>query len=224
MSGMGFAKDTSKRTTKEWIQGIIVLFIGLTIAHLGVSLFLISSLGSDTFTIFIQGISIQVGLSIGTCHVIALILLMIVMTLTTKGYVKAGTVVCAFCGGWIIDFFLWAFGDMVQATSPLWLRLLVMLAGCVILSFGMSIVIKSNTGTGPNDLIAIILTDMVNKKRTVEFRTVRICCDIFFVALGFLAGATVGIGTIAALVLIGPCVQFFLPKSESIIQKVCPGL
>ena len=28
------------------------------------------------------------------------------MLLTIKGYVKPDTVVCAFCGGWIIDFFV----------------------------------------------------------------------------------------------------------------------
>lgn len=59
---------------------------------------------------------------------------MIIMLLTTKGYVKPGTVVCAFCGGWIIDFFLWLFKGSVTAASPMWLRLLVMLAGCIILS------------------------------------------------------------------------------------------
>lgn len=183
MSKQTFASDTRKRSPKEWVQGLATLFIGLTIAHLGVSLFLLSELGSDTFTVMIQGISLTVGLSIGTVHVIALILLMIIMLLTTKGYVKPGTVVCAFCGGWIIDFFLWLFKGSVTAASPMWLRLLVMLAGCIILSLGMSVVIESNSGTGPNDLIAIILTDKLNEKTNVQFQFVRIACDVFFVAL-----------------------------------------
>ena len=219
-----FAVDTSNRSLKQWAQGLLTLFSGLTIAHLGVSHFLVSELGSDAFTVMIQGIASTVGLSIGTCHVIALILLMIVMVLTTKGYVKPGTVVCAFCGGWIIDLFLWMIGDRINGASPMWIRLSAMLMGCIILSFGMSIVIESNSGTGPNDLVAIILTDKLNEKGNVQFRYVRIACDICFVIVGFLLGGRFGIGTIAAAFLIGPVVQFFLPRSRRLIHFCFPEL
>ncbi len=221
MADTTFAKDTSTRSYQDWAKGLLVLFIGLTIAHLGVSLFLISALGSDPFTVLIQGISLMVGLSIGTCHVIALILLMLAMVITTKGYVKPGTVVCAFCGGWIIDLFLWLFGDMVTASSPMVLRLAVLVAGCVVLSLGMSIVIKSNSGTGPNDLIAIIVTDKLKK---FPFARVRMGCDAVFTVAGVLMGGVFGIGTIVAVALIGPVVQFFLPHSEKAIAKLFPTL
>lgn len=78
-------QETSKRTAIQWAEGLLTLFVGLVIAHLGVTLFLIAELGSDTFTIFIQGLAKTCGLSIGTCHVIILILLMVVMAIFTKG-------------------------------------------------------------------------------------------------------------------------------------------
>ena len=105
-----FAVDTRHRTIKQWAQGLLVLLIGLTIAHLGVTLFLLSSLGADTFTVFVEGLSNLLGISIGTCHVGMCILLMVIMALTTRGYVKPGTILCAFCGGWIIDLFMWLLG------------------------------------------------------------------------------------------------------------------
>ncbi len=216
-----FAKDTSARSYRDWAKGLFVLFVGLTIAHFGVSLFLISSLGSDPFTVLIQGVSLMVGLSIGTCHVIALIVLMLVMLVATKGYVKPGTVVCAFCGGWIIDLFLWLFGDAITVDSPLLVRLAVLVAGCVILSLGMSVVIKSNSGTGPNDLIAVILTDKI---RALPFSRVRMLCDAVFTVAGVVMGGVFGIGTIVAVVLIGPMVQFFLPRSEKVISRLFPTL
>ena len=52
-----FASDTSSRSLKGWIKALAVLLSGLVIAHLGVALFLQSSLGTDTFTVFIQGLS-----------------------------------------------------------------------------------------------------------------------------------------------------------------------
>lgn len=151
-----FASDTSQRSVTDWIRALLALLVGLIIAHLGVTLFLLSALGTDTFTVFIQGLSRVVGLSIG-------------------------------------------------------------LAGCVILSLGMSIVINSNAGTGPNDLVAVILSDKLER---IEFRWVRMGCDAFFVILGFILGGTVGVGTIIAIFLTGPMVQFWLPKTKALLQKI----
>lgn len=212
-----FASDTSGRSIKDWAKALLVLLAGLIIAHLGVTLFLLSELGTDTFTVFIQGLSRVFGLTVGTVHVIVLCILMIVMLLTTKGYVKPGTVVCAFCGGPIIDFFTWIFGTYINGSSSMLIRIISVLAGCVILSAGMSVVINSNAGTGPNDLVAVILSDKIEK---IEFRWIRVGCDLFFVVLGFLLGGTVGAGTVLAVVLTGPLVQFWLPKSRKVINQI----
>ena len=216
-----FACSTKGRPFKERIFGLIYLFIGLTIAHFGVALFILSDLGTDTFTVFIQGLAHTVGLSIGTCHVMVLILLTVIMAILTRGYIKAGSVVCAFCGGWIIDFFMWCLNPVINSSLNIVLRIAIMLTGCVILSIGMSVVIESHAGTGPNDLIAIILTDKLRKTfPSLQFRTVRIICDVLFTAIGFILGGNVGIGTVAAAFLTGPLVQFFLPKSRSVILKL----
>ncbi|MBQ6384661.1 MAG: hypothetical protein IJJ38_00625 [Lachnospiraceae bacterium] len=45
-----------KHHIKEWAVRIVILMIGLTIAHLGVTLFLLSDLGSDPFNVLVQGI------------------------------------------------------------------------------------------------------------------------------------------------------------------------
>ena len=212
-----FASDTSGRSASDWVKALIILLIGLTIAHLGVTLFLLSELGTDTFTVFIQGLSRVFGLTVGTVHVIVLCILMVIMLLTTKGYVKPGTVVCAFCGGPIIDLFTWMLGRFINESAGMPVRVVSMVAGCVILSAGMSVVINSNAGTGPNDLVAVILSDKIER---VQFRWVRVGCDLFFVVLGFLLGGTVGAGTIAAVCLTGPLVQFFLPKTRIPVRSI----
>ncbi len=211
-----FAADTSQRSIKDWVKALLVLLLGLIIAHLGVTLFLLSELGTDTFTVFIQGLSRVFGLTVGTVHVIVLCILMFLMLISTKGYVKPGTVVCAFCGGPIIDFFTWLLGEAVNGASFMPVRIGSMLLGCVILSLGMSVVINSNAGTGPNDLVAIILSDKIEK---MEFRWVRVACDLFFVVLGFFLGGTVGVGTVCAVFLTGPLVQFWLPITKKFTES-----
>lgn len=212
-----FASDTSGRSAADWAKALVVLLVGLTVAHLGVTLFLQSALGTDTFTVFIQGLSRVFGLTVGTVHVIVLCILMVLMLATTKGYVKPGTVVCAFCGGPIIDLFTWMLQGVINEASPMALRIVSMLVGCVVLALGMSIVINSNAGTGPNDLVAIILSDKLEK---IEFRWVRVGCDLFFVAAGFLLGGTVGVGTVVAAFCTGPLVQFWLPKTAAPIRAM----
>lgn len=212
-----FAADTSGRSALDWVKALAILLAGLIIAHLGVTLFLLSELGTDTFTVFVQGLSRMCGLTVGTMHVIVLCILMAVMLLTTKGYIKPGTVVCAFCGGPIIDLFTWLLGDYINADAGMAVRIISLILGCVILSAGMSIVINSRAGTGPNDLVAVILSDKIE---SVQFRWVRVGCDLFFVVLGFLLGGTVGVGTVAAVFLTGPLVQFWLPKTKRVVQSV----
>lgn len=211
-----FQADTKKRTLRQWVVGLAVLLAGLVVAHFGVTLFLLSNLGSDPFTVFVQGISSLTGLGIGTCHVGMLILLLIIMLIFTRGYVKPGSFVCAFCGGWIIDFFLWIFSGKIGEESPLWLRILCMVAGCIILAFGMSIVIASRSGTGPNDLVAMILSDKVGARIHLQFRWVRLLCDAVFAGLGWALGGVIGAGTVVAVLLTGPVVQLFLPLSSRI--------
>lgn len=219
-----FAKDTSGRSKKDWLLALSVLLFGLIVAHLGVSMFLTAALGTDTFTVFIQGLSLSFQKmtgtsfpSVGTVHVAVLCLIMAVMFFSTKGYIKPGTVICAFCGGPIIDFFSWLITPFCNEASPMYIRMPVMLLGCIVLSLGMSIVINSQAGTGPNDLIAIVISD---KLQRIQFRFVRMGCDIFFVVIGFILGGVVGVGTIAAAFLTGPLVQFWLPKTKSLIQKL----
>ncbi|MCD7895902.1 MAG: YitT family protein, partial [Planctomycetaceae bacterium] len=138
-------------------------------------------------------------------------------------YVLPGTVVCSFFGGPIIDLFSWLLGGVITPDSGMVLRFLSMLAGCVVLAAGMSLVIKSDAGTGANDLVAVILTDKLGR---FQFRWVRVACDVFFAVTGFLLGGVLGIGSVAAACLVGPVAQFFFPFMERLVHRVvgvaCP--
>lgn len=217
-----FSCDTSRRTPVEWTKGLAFLLVGLTVAHFGVTLFLIADLGLDTFTSFVAGLAGTIGISVGTCHVAVCILLMSVMAVTTKGYIKPGTVLCAFCGGWIIDLFRRLLGNTVTAETALPIRVVVMAVGCVFLSLGMSMVINSTSGTGPNDLISIILHDKLTARRIpIRFFITRMTVDAVLVLLGWAFGMPPGIGTIVAVFLTGPVVQFFLPITRKLAPVCC---
>ena len=212
-----------KRSLREWLIRILILMIGLTIAHLGVTLFLLTELGSDPFNVLIQGLFRTISsltewsfLSHGRVHIAVSLLIILLLLLTDRSYIKIGTVLCMVCGGPIIDFFTLLLTPLFDKISALPLRILVLAVGCVVLAYGMTIVIKSDAGTGPNDLVAIVISDKLRRK----FSVVRIIVDVCFVTVGWLLGGTFGIGTIICAALVGPVAGFFLPHNQRIIERI----
>ena len=212
-----------KRSLREILLRVIILFIGLTIAHLGVTLFLLADLGADPFNVLIQGLFRRLQgltgwpvLTHGRVHMTICFLIIVVLLITDRSYIKIGTILCMVCGGPIIDFFTLLLGGLINSGNPFAVRILVLAAGCVILAFGMTIVMKSDSGVGPNDLVAIVISDKLGR----AFSVTRIAVDVCFVAAGFLMGGAVGIGTIICAALVGPVAGIFLPHSERIVERI----
>ena len=197
---------------------VVLLLIGLWIAHLGVTLFLQTNLGSDPFNVFVQGLFRAIpwpewaGMTHGRVHLLVSLLIMVVLLVVDRSYVGIGTVLCMALGGPIIDVYTLWLAPFLNETLPLAVRVPMLAVGCVILAFGMTIVIRSQAGTGPNDLVAVVLRDKSGK----PFGPVRIGVDLTFALVGFALGGVVGIGTIICAFLVGPAAQLFFPVSEKI--------
>ena len=207
---------------KEWILRILFLLIGLIIAHFGVTLFLLTELGSDPFNVMVQGLfrslSAATGwafLTHGRVHIAVSLLIILVLLFADRSYVKIGTLICMVFGGPIIDFFSSLLSPLNLSEAQFPVRILVLASGCVILAYGMTVVIKSEAGTGPNDLVAIVISDKLHRK----FSIIRVIVDICFVVIGWLLGGIFGIGTVICALLVGPVAGFFLPINGKRIQS-----
>ena len=225
-----------KRGIKELFFRSVILLIGLVIAHLGVTLFLISDLGSDPFNVLVKGTYFRLSslweyfgfaegiLTHGRVHIAISLIIIVVLLIVDRSYIKIGTVLCMVCGGPIIDFFTWILNPVLSNFTGLAPRIIILAIGCVILAYGMTIVIKSDAGTGPNDLVAVVISDKLKKK----FSITRIIVDLMFAlagcllgwGVGFELGVHVGIGTLIAMALVGPVAGIFLPINEKMIDKV----
>lgn len=200
---------------------MILLLIGLTVAHLGVTLFLQADLGSDPFNVLIQGLfrllpwPENIPVTHGWVHMGVSFLIILVLLVVDRSYIRIGTLLCMILGGPIIDFFTLILGSVINNESAMALRVCALVAGCVILACGMSVVIKSQAGTGPNDLVAVVISDKSKKK----FGIVRIIVDVCFAAIGFIFGGTVGLGTVICAFLVGPTAQLFMPVAEKLCNR-----
>ena len=212
-----------KRSGKEILIRVVILLVGLTIAHLGVTLFLLANLGADPFNVLVQGIYRTLDklvnwklLTHGNTHMTICFLIILVLLVVDRSYIKIGTILCMICGGPIIDFFTGILSFLFANEMALWLKIITLGIGCVILAFGMTIVIKSDAGTGPNDLVAVVISDKIKRK----FSIVRIIVDVSFVLVGFLLGGSVGVGTIICAAVVGPVAGFFMPFNEKMVHNV----
>ena len=213
-----------KRSLQETLVRVLILLGGLVIAHLGVTLFLLADLGADPFNVLIQGLlrTIQATgasfplLTHGNVHMAVCFLIILVLLVVDRSYVKIGTLLCMVCGGPIIDLFSLLLTPVFNAFPSLLFKVPMLAAGCVILAFGMTLVITSHAGTGPNDLVAVVISDKTHAK----FSIIRVVVDCSFVLAGFLMGGVFGVGTLICACLVGPVAGFFLPRSGKIVDGI----
>lgn len=208
---------------KELLARVLILLVGLTIAHLGVTLFILADLGSDPFNVLVQGIFRTIGnlldwsfITHGRVHIVICFIIILALLAVDRSYIKIGTILCMIFGGPIIDVFTVVLAPVFAITDSFVFKLLMLALGCVILAYGMTIVIKSDAGTGPNDLVAVVISDKLKKK----FSIVRIIVDLSFVIIGFVLGGSLGIGTIICAFCVGPVAGHFLPINEKIVNGI----
>lgn len=211
-----------KLDIRNLLVRVVILMLGLTVAHLGVTLFILADLGTDPFNVLVQGVFRSLSgwlhwpfLTHGRTHVAMCLLIVLVLLVVDRSYIRIGTLLCMLFGGPIIDVFTALLAPLFALGGGIVFKLIMLVLGCVILAYGMTIVIRSQAGTGPNDLVAVVLSD----KTKWKFGPVRVGVDVLFALVGFLQGGIVGVGTLICMAVVGPVAQVFMPYSEKLCSR-----
>jgi uncharacterized membrane protein YczE len=96
---------------------------------------------------------------------------------------------------------------VLPAAGPLAVRVGFLLAGIVGTAIATGLYVGAGLGPGPRDGLMTGLA-----RRGLSVRLVRTGIEVAVLVIGFLLGGSVGIGTVAFAVLIGPLVQLALPR------------
>lgn len=196
-------------------QRLLILLIGVAVTEFGSQLFVALNVGADPFMILVQGISRQTGLSYGQASTILMLICLLGIFLFDKGYIYPGTLFCIFCLGPLIDFYAYLFMRLLPQNRPFPLTILFLALGCIIVSIGIGISVRSEAGACSNDLIPVIASEHLP---FMQLRWTRMIWDFACIVLGFVLGGTLGIGTVIALTLYGPGLQFFLPVANRLAR------
>jgi uncharacterized membrane protein YczE len=159
-------------------------------------------LGLDPWDVFHQGLSRRTPLSIGSA-VIVVSGVVLLLWIPMRQRLGLGTISNAIVIGIAIDVTL----ALVPAPVGLGWRAIVMVGAVVLNGLATGLYIGAGLGPGPRDGL---MTGLAARGR-FSIRAVRTAIEVTVLALGWLLGGTVGIGTVVYALAIGPLAQIFIP-------------
>ena len=181
---------------------LVQLFAGLALYGFSMALMIEATLGLNPWDVFHQGVAERAGWTFGTVTIVvgALVLLLWIPLRQRPGI---GTVSNVIVIGIAVDASLW----LVPTPSSLAVRIVFLAVGVVLNGVASGAYIGANLGPGPRDGL---MTGLVARTgRSVGL--IRTGLELAVLGVGWLLGGTLGIGTLAYALAIGPLVQIFLP-------------
>ncbi len=179
------------------------LAVGLALYGLTLAMMIRATLGNAPWDVLHQGMAIHLPISIGTA-VIVMSVVVLLFWIPLRELPGLGTVANSLAVGLTADLAL----SLLEAPEALWGRLALMVGGVLLNALATALYIGSQFGPGPRDGLMTGL----HRRTGVSIRLVRTGLEVFVVAIGWLLGGVVGIGTLIYALAIGPLVQVMLPR------------
>jgi uncharacterized membrane protein YczE len=178
------------------------LLAGLGLFALGIVLLLESELGLSPWDVLNQGVSERSGVSFGTANILVA-LLVLVLAAALGARIGPGTVANALLIGLFVDGLLAIDGVGGLSDSTLGVRIFLKVAGILTIGIGSGFYIGAGMGAGPRDSLMLVAA----RRSGVRIGVVRVVLEVAVTVVGFALGGTVGIGTLAFALGVGPAVE-----------------
>ena len=210
---------------KEQFARLSVLLAGLVVYQLGASILKLSGFGLDPFNVLVQGFHNSIKLdnlaffSHGCVHIIISALLTFMLFLLNRSLATLGTLLCMFLGGPLIDVFSLVLSPVYEHYTDSTYLYIMFIAGFVMLTYGLSMMIESKAGGVPNEYIVEAFANPQKKNSYI----IRMIVYLAFAFIGFITGGAIGFATLLCLAIVTPLVDYFSPnlspKIESYVKK-----
>jgi len=184
------------------VERWICLLAGLALFALGIVMLLQSGLGLSPWDVLNQGIAKHTPLSFGIANtVVALVVLAVAWRL--GAVIGPGTVANAVLIGVVVDLLVRA--DVLAGVPDMSLtvRVLVLVAGILVIGGASALYIGAALGAGPRDSLMLVLS----RRTGVRVGVVRAAIESTVTVVGFALGGKVGVGTLAFAFGIGPAIE-----------------
>jgi uncharacterized membrane protein YczE len=185
---------------KHFLLRFLRLMFGLFLYALGIVFTIRAAIGYAPWEVFHVGLSMNLGISIGTAS-IAVGILIIVIIMLNKERVGLGTLLNIFAIGLFLDGIM-ALG-VIPVASGTASGIAMLIAGLFIIALGSYFYIDSGFGAGPRDSLMVLLS----RKTRLAVGLCRNIIEFSAALAGWLLGGMIGIGTVVSVIVTGLCVQ-----------------
>lgn len=188
---------------RKLIEEFIAVLIASMFMAIGIVFELFAALGGDSITVIEEGLSKTLGVMVGTASILYSTFMITLVFFFARKYLGWTTIANALMIGSFMNLFYPLLAP-IFTSDILFYRYLVLLASVVLISIGCVILIRHQSGMNTADALATEIAARLH----VEFRYARIALDGLMIGLGYVLGGTVGIGTIIAMALTGPAIDY----------------
>ncbi|MBQ9036828.1 MAG: hypothetical protein IJ115_05210 [Erysipelotrichaceae bacterium] len=188
---------------RKLIEEFIAVLIASMFMAIGIVFELFAALGGDSITVIEEGLSKTLGVMVGTASILYSTFMITLVFFLARKYLGWTTIANALMIGSFMNLFYPLLAP-IFTSDILFYRYLVLLASVVLISIGCVILIRYQSGMNTADALATEIAARLH----VEFRYARIALDGLMIGLGYVLGGTVGIGTIIAMALTGPAIDY----------------
>lgn len=189
------------KTRKSILINILQATLGLIAFGVGLHFTIQANIGVFPWDVLNLGISKQTGIQYGNVSVMVS-LCVVIIDLLLKEKIGFGTVIDALIVGKTVDFCNWI--GLVKLQSNLYAGIGMMFVGLFIMGFSQFVYMRSGLSCGPRDAL---LVAMGKRFRKVPIGFVNVGIMAVVLAIGFVLGGPVGIGTLISVLCTGPIMQ-----------------
>jgi uncharacterized membrane protein YczE len=182
---------------------LLQLLAGLVLFGVSMAMLIRAQLGLDPWDVFHYGVAQYLPLSFGTVTIIVGMGVLL-LWIPLRQMPGLGTVANVFAIGLATDAAL----RVLVTPAALWQRAVLLAAGIVLNGLAGALYIGAQLGPGPRDGL---MTGLV-RRTGLSVRLVRTTIELTALAVGWLMGGVVGVGTVAYALAIGPVVHVLLPR------------
>jgi uncharacterized protein len=181
---------------------VLALVFGLFLCAAGIVGLLESELGLSPWDVLHQGLSEHTPLSYGTANIVVG-LVVLAVSWRMGAYVGFGTIANAVLIGLFIELLVRIPAVEALSEEGLAVRSVVLVVGIAIVAVGSAFYLGAALGAGPRDSLMLVLALRMARR----IGLVRTLLESSVVVVGALLGGTIGIGTVAFALLIGPALE-----------------
>lgn len=195
--------------SKVW--RVVQVCLGTILMGIGIQVIVTAGQGMDSVSTLIIGLMQHTSLPFGRWSQIISLLFLGISFLYNRKMLGIGSVINTLLVGETIR---WV-QPTIQSVDWLQNQLPVSFSGFVLMAAGIALYLSADLGAGPLEGMMLCVCSLLH----ISLQRGRILLDFLIILLGVFLGSFVGWGTLFAIFLLGPMIQFFLTIGSKIKPK-----